>query len=178
MMSCSRACVLSSPRALALSCSHALMLSGSPAVMPSCSRASKLSYRKESGNALLFFLWLLVSSSLTPSPALSLSQAKEYAPSVTRFPFLLVQVFKIVLPPRRNAHFQEVKGFLHRRLPQELPKSSQDTSKSSPRRPKSCQRGSKRILKTLQEHQKRSHSLIALSFHRLMLSYSDSLIVS
>ena len=92
MMSCSRACVLSSPRALALSCSHALMLSGSPAVMPSCSRASKLSYRKESGNALLFFLWLLVSSSLTPSPALSLSQAKEYAPSVTRFPFLLVQV--------------------------------------------------------------------------------------
>ena len=81
-MSCSRACVLSSPRALALSCSHALMLSGSPAVMPSCSRASKLSYRKESGNALLFFLRLLVSSSLTPSPALSLSQAKEYAPSV------------------------------------------------------------------------------------------------
>ena len=54
MMSCSRACVLSSPRALALSCSHALMLSGSPTVMPSCSRASKPSYRKESGNALLF----------------------------------------------------------------------------------------------------------------------------
>ena len=101
MMSCSRACVLSSPRALALSCSHALMLSGSPAVMPSCSRASKLSYRKESGNALLFFLWLLVSSSLTPSPALSLSQAKEHAPSVTRFPFLLVQVFAQALIHRK-----------------------------------------------------------------------------
>ena len=93
MMSCSRACVLSSPRALVLSCSHAFMLSGSPAVMPSCYRATKRSYRKESGNALLLFLWLLVSSSLTPSPALSSSQAKEYAPSVTRFPFLLVQVF-------------------------------------------------------------------------------------
>ena len=159
MMSCSRACVLSSPRALALSCSHALMLSGSPAVMPSCSRASKLSYRKESGNALLFFLWLLFSSSLTPSPALSLSQAKEYAPSVTRFPFLLVQVSKIVLPSRREAYFQDVKGLLRRGRPQELPKSSHDPSKNPSRGPKSCQRGSKRTPKTLQEHQKRLHSL-------------------
>ena len=54
MMLCSRACVLLSPRALVLSCSHEFMLSGSPTVMPSCYRASKLSYRKESGNALLF----------------------------------------------------------------------------------------------------------------------------
>ena len=140
MMSCSRACVLSSPRALALSCSHALMLSGSPAVMPSCSRASKLSYRKESGNALLFFLWLLVSSSLTPSPALSLSQAKEYAPSVTRFPFLLVQVSKIVLPPRRNLHFSKIKGFYSkdvpkspRRAPKTLPRAPQEAPRVSPR---------------------------------------------
>ena len=108
-MLCSRACVLLSPRNLVLSCSHGIMLSCSAAAMPSCSRASKLSYRKESGNALLFFLWLLVSSSLTPSPALSLSQAKEYAPSVTRFPFLLVQVSKIVLPSRPNAHFRKKK---------------------------------------------------------------------
>ena len=97
--------MLSRLRALEPSCSRTLMLSGSPAVMPSCYRATKLSYRKESGNALLFFLWLLVSSSLTPSPALSSSQAKEYAPSVTRFPFLLVQVSKIVFPSRRGAHF-------------------------------------------------------------------------
>ena len=160
MMSCSRACVLSSPRALVLSCSHAFMLSGSPAVMPSCYRATKLSYRKESGNALLFVLWFLVSSSLIPSPAFSSSQAKEYAPSVTRFPFLLVQVLKIVLPPRRNAHVVKVKVLLSRGRPQELPKSSQDPSKSPQRGPKSCQRGSKRTPKTLQKHQKRSHSLI------------------
>ena len=150
MMSCSRACVLSSPRALALSCFLALMLSGSPAVMPSCSRASKLSYRKESGNALLFFLWLLVSSSLTPSPALSLSQAKEYAPSVTRFPFLLVQVFKIVLPPRRNLHFSKIKGFHSkdvpkspRRAPKTLPRAPQEAPRAVKEAPRGPQRRSK-----------------------------------
>ena len=134
-MSCSRACVLSSPRALALSCSHALMLSGSPAVMPSCSRASKLSYRKESGNALLFFHWLLVSSSLTPSPALSLSQAKEYAPSVTRFPFLLVQVSKIVLPSRRAPIFEN-KGPLRSLDLRDLSKSSKMKENERKRCPK------------------------------------------
>ena len=50
----SRACVLLSPRDLVPSCSHEFMLSGYPIVMPSCSRASKFSYRKESGNALSF----------------------------------------------------------------------------------------------------------------------------
>ena len=144
MMSCSRACVLSSPRALALSCSHALMLSGSPAVMPSCSRASKLSYRKESGNALLFFLWLLVSSSLTPSPAPSLSQAKAYAPSVTRFPFLLVQVSRYIQFREDVSRAVAISGGLKcsqrtssRRAPKEAPRALKEAPRGSQRRSKS-----------------------------------------
>ena len=78
--------MLSSPRALALSCSHALMLSGSPAVMPSCSRASKLSYRKESGNALLFIIWLLV------LPVLARTGSGDRAPVAAGRPFLEIKV--------------------------------------------------------------------------------------
>ena len=93
-MLCSPVCVLLSPRDLVPSCFHEFMLLGSPTVMPSCYRASKLWYRKESGSALLF---CYLASRLTLSPALSSSQANAYAPSVTRVPFLLVQVSKIVL---------------------------------------------------------------------------------
>ena len=154
-----------------LSYSHALMNSCSRALQPSCPLAivppsSRIG--KNQVTRCYFVIWLLVSSSLILSPALSSSQAKAYAPSVTRFPFLLVQVLKIVFPPRS---FLGREGFpAPKTRPQELPKCSQDTSKSSPRRPKSCQRGSKRTPKTFQEHQKRSHSLIAVSFNRLMLS--------
>ena len=102
MMVCSRDCVLSSPRALVLSCSHEFMVSGSAAVMPSCYRASKLSYRKEPGNALLFFHWLLVSSALTPSPALYSPQAKAYPPSVIILSYshtvILLYSLALILP--------------------------------------------------------------------------------
>ena len=76
-MLCSRACVLLSPRDLVPSCSHEFMLSGSPTVMPSCYRASKLSYRKDSGNALLFFLWLscLVCSDSLPGSLFTPSES-------------------------------------------------------------------------------------------------------
>ena len=45
---------------------------------------------------LCFFclISLIFSSALTLSPLLLPSHAKAYAPSVTRFPFLLVQVYR------------------------------------------------------------------------------------
>ena len=110
MMLCSRACVLLSPRALVLSCSHEFMLSGSPAVMPSCYRASKLSYRKESGNALLFcylasrlvFSDSLPSSLFIPSesirslsnslPVLARTGFENRAPVEAGRPFLKIKV--------------------------------------------------------------------------------------
>ena len=110
MMSRSRACVLLSPRALVLSCSHDFMLWGSPTVMPSCYRASKLSCRKESGNALLFcylasrlvFSDSLPSSLFIPSesirslsnslPVLARTGFENRAPVEAKRPFLEIKV--------------------------------------------------------------------------------------
>ena len=109
-MLCSRACVLLSPRDLVPSCSHEFMLSGSPIVMPSCYRASKFSYRKESGNALLFcylasrlvFSDSLPSSLFIPSesirslsnslPVLARTGFQNRAPVETKRPFLEIKV--------------------------------------------------------------------------------------
>ena len=87
-----------------LSHSHTLMHSCSRTLQPSCRLAivppsSRIG--KNQVTRCYFVLWLLVSSSLTLFPALSSSQAKAYAPSVTRFPFLLVQVFAQALIHRK-----------------------------------------------------------------------------
>ena len=100
VLACSWAAVLSHNHRLMNSCSRA------PALMPSCYLSPTLSYRRGSGHAVLFFLISLIFSSALALSLLPLpSHAKAYAPSVTRFPFLLVQVSKIVLPSRRNARF-------------------------------------------------------------------------
>ena len=139
-MSCSRACVLSSPRALVLSCSHAFMLSGSPAVMPSCYRATKLSYRKESGNALLFcslasrlvFSDSLPSSLFIPSericslsnslPVLARTGFENRAPVEAGRPFLKIRFSQAedVLKSSRRAP----------RTPNTQPRCTQSTYKS------------------------------------------------
>ena len=150
-----------------LSYSHAFMRSCSRALQPSCPLAiapPSSGIGKNQVARCYVVIWLLVSSSLTLSPALSSSQAKAYAPSVIRFPFLLVQVSSI-------AHFR---GDVSRAGPnsrkqgvswaEDVSKSSRRAPKTLPstpqRGPKSCQRGSKRTPKALQEHQKRSHSII------------------
>ena len=110
MVLCSRACVLLSPRDLVPSCSHEFMLSGSPIVMPSCDRASKFSYRKEPGNALLFcylasrlvFSDSLPSSLFIPSesirslsnslPVLARTGFQNRAPVEAGRPFLQIKV--------------------------------------------------------------------------------------
>ena len=149
-MLCSRACVLLSPRDLVPSCSRALHSSCPLAIVPPSCRIGKNQVTR-----CYFVIWLLASSSLILSPALSPSQAKAHAPSVTRFPFLLVQVFKIMLPPKQNLHFLKIKVLLSRdskrplqepqERPQELQKrpqeSPQDPSKSPQRRSKSSKRG-------------------------------------
>ena len=97
MMLCSRACVLLSPRDLVPSCFHEFMLSGSPTVMPSCYRASKLSYRKESGNALLFCYLasrLVFSDSLPSSlfiPSESIRSLSNSLPVLARTGFLVLR---------------------------------------------------------------------------------------
>ena len=153
------------------------MLSGSPTVMPSCYRDSRLSSRKESGNALLFcylasrlvFPDSLPSSLFIPSESIrSLSNS---------LPVLARTGFENHVPVEAGSLFLENKGFLSRGRPQELPKSSEDPSKNPPRGPKSCQRRSKRTPKTLQEHQKRSHSLIVSLSYRFIVSCFHSLIV-
>ena len=103
----------------------------------------------------------------------------------TRFPFLARTGFQNRAPTEAKPSFFESKGFLRRGRPQELPKSSQDPSKSPPRGPKSCQRGSKdaprapkedsrtlkKTPKTLQEHQK-SYRLIVSYFHSIIIACS------
>ena len=88
--------MISYPHALMNSCSRALQPSCPLAIVPPSSRIGKNQVTR-----CYFVIWLLVSSSLTLSPALSSSQAKAYAPSVTRFPFLLVQVFAEALIHRK-----------------------------------------------------------------------------
>ena len=142
--------MISYPHALMNSCSRALQSSCPLAIVPPSSRIGKNQVTR-----CYFVIWLLVSSSLTLSPALSSSQAKAYAPSVTRFPFLLVQVSKIVLPLRRNLHFSKIKGFHSRdipksprrapktlpRAPQEAPRAVEEAPRGSQRRSKSTKRG-------------------------------------
>ena len=117
-MLCSRAFVLLSPRDLVPSCSHEFMLSGAPTVMPSCYRASKFSYRKESGNALLFcylasrlvFSDSLPSSLFIPSesirslsnslPVLARTGFQNRAPVEAGRPFLEIKVPEIPRCPR------------------------------------------------------------------------------
>ena len=94
----------------------------------------------------------IVSSALSPSQLSFQSHAKAYAPSVTRFPFLLVQVSEIVLPSRRNARFENKGSPKPRTSPralrevpralkeapkrlQELTKRLQESSKNVPRAP-------------------------------------------
>ena len=170
MLSCSPACVLLSPRALVLSCSHGLVLSYSGVAMPSRYCAPARSYRK-SLITLRFIIPMVSCLICSESVAALFSILRESIRSLSNsLPVLARTGFENRAPVEAGSSFLENKGFLSRGRPQELPKSSQDPSKSPPRGPKSCQRGSKRTPKTLQEHQKRSHSLIALSFHRLMLS--------
>ena len=139
--------------------------------MASCSYALMLSYPR-----CHYALALSCSHGLMPACSQSppVTYVQRDAPSLSRFPFLDSTGFQNRAPTEAKRPFLKSKGYLaprtSPRAPEELPKSSQDPSKSPQRGPKSCQRGSKRTPKTLQEHQKRSHSLIALSFHRLMLS--------
>ncbi len=141
-----------------LSYSHALMnefmLSGSPAVMPSCYRASKLSYRKESGNALLFCYLasrLVFSDSLPSSLFIPSESIRSLSNSL---PVLARTGFENRAPVQAKRSFLKIKVLLSRGRPQELPKSSQDPSKSGQRGSKSSQRGSKRAPNRFQEHQK------------------------
>ena len=112
MMLCSRACVLLSPRNLVLSCFHGMMLSCVAAVMPSCYRASKLSYRKESGNALLFCYLAsrLVFSDFLPS---SLVIPSESIRSLSNsLPVLARTGFENRAPVEAGSSFLGSKGFL------------------------------------------------------------------
>ena len=86
VLACSWAAVLTHYHVLMNSCSRA------PALMPSCYRSPTLSYRRGLGHALLFCLISLIFlSALTLSPLTLPSHAKAHAPSVARFPLLLVQ---------------------------------------------------------------------------------------
>ena len=107
----------------------------------------------------------------------------------TRFPFLARTGFQNHDPAEAKPSFFENKGFLSRGRPQELPKSSQDPSKSpprgpkrvpkthprapkdAPRAPKEDSRILKRTPKTLQEHQK-SYRLIVSYFHSIIIACS------
>ena len=137
--------MISYPHALMNSCSRAFQSSCPLAIVPPSSRIGKNQVTR-----CYFVIWLLVSSSLTLSPALSSSQAKAYAPSVTRFPFLLVQVFKIVLPPRRNLHFSKIKGFHSKGVP----KSPRRAPKTLPRAPQESPRAVKEALRGPQRRSK------------------------
>ena len=129
-----------------------------PAGMASCSYALMLSHPR-----CHYALALSCSHGLMPACSQSppVTYVQRDAPSLSRFPFLDSTGFENRAPVEAGSSFLENKGFLSRGRPQELPKSSQDPSKSPPRGPKSCQRGSKRTPQTLQDHQKKSHSLIA-----------------
>ena len=142
MMLCSRACVLLSPRHLVPSCSHEFMRSGPQIVMPSCYRASKFSYRKESGNALLFCYLasrLVFSDSLPSSlfiPSESIRSLSNSLPVLAR----TGSSSQYVLPylPCSKSSFSEFLEALR-------------AVKEAPRGPP----------KKFQDHQQRFHSLIA-----------------
>ena len=120
--------MISYPHALMNSCSRALQSSCPLAIVPPSSRIGKNQVTR-----CYFVIWFLVSSSLILSPALSPSQAEAHAPSVTRFPFLLV------LPPRRNLHFLKIKGF----YAEDVPKSPRRAPKTFPRAPQEAPRAVK-----------------------------------
>ena len=153
-MLCSRACVLLSPRDLVPSCSHELMLSGSPIVMPSCYRASKFSYRKEPGNALLFCYLasrLVFSDSLPSSLFIPSESIRSLSNSL---PVLARTGFENRAPTEAKRLFLRSKGFPEPRTsprapdelpmplqeppkrPQELSKRLQEDPKDAPRAPK------------------------------------------
>ena len=141
MMSCFRACVRLSPRALVLSCSHAFMLSGSSALMPSCYRSPTLSYRRGSGHALVFlldFAYLLVCSDSLPAPS---SIPRESIRSLgNSLPVLARTGFQNRAPTEAKCSFLRSKGSpeprTSPRVPEEPPIPIQEVSKIvfSPRR--------------------------------------------
>ena len=152
MMLCFRACVLLSTRDLVPSCSHVLMLSGSRIVMPSCYRASKFSYRTESGNALLFCCLAsrLVFSDSVPS---SLFIPSESIRSLSNsLPVLARTGFRNRAPVEAKRSFLKIKVLLSRGRLREPSERLQELSKRLQRGSKSSQRGSKRAPKTFQEH--------------------------
>ena len=127
-MLCSRACVLLSPRDLVPSCSHEFMLSGSPIVMPSCYRASKFSYRKESGNALLFCYLasrLVFSDSLPSSLFIPSESIRSLSNSL---PVLARTGFENRAPVEAKRSFFEIEVPLSRGCLQEPPKMLQEVS--------------------------------------------------
>ena len=157
--SCSHTLILSCTHRLILSCSHGFMLSCSPIVMPSRYRPPRALVKEQLGNASFFpFHVFLVSSALSPSQLSFQSHAKAYAPSVTRFPFLLVQVLKIVLPSRREpcfhtnslSNFEGVLGWVWgppggpqggpQEVSQETPKDVPGAPEEAPREPKEVPR--------------------------------------
>ena len=107
----------------------------------------------------------------------------------TRFPFLARTGFENRASVEAGSSFFENKGFLSGGRPQELPKSSQDPSKSppggpkrvpkthprapkdAPKAPKEDSRTLKKTPKTLQEHQK-SYRLIVSYFHSIVIACS------
>ena len=115
----------------------------------------------------------LVFSDSLPS-SLSSSQAKAYAPSVTRFPFLLVQVSKIVLPPRRNLHFSKIKGFHSK----DVPKSPRRAPKTRPRAPQEAPRAVKEAPRGPQRRSKSTKSLLDSSSHNSIVLKSHALTVA
>ena len=132
-MLCSRACVLLSPRDLVPSCSHEFMLSGSPIVMPSCYRASKFSYRKESGNALLFCYLasrLVFSDSLPSSLFIPSESIRSLSNSL---PVLARTGFENRAPTEAGSSFLRCKGSpaprTSPRAPEELPRPFQEPPK-------------------------------------------------
>ena len=129
MMLCSRACVLLSPRDLVPSCSHEFMLSGSPIVMPSCYRASKFSYRKESGKSLLFCYLasrLVFSDSLPSSVFIPSESIRSLSNSL---PVLARTGFENRAPVEAKRSFLKIKVLLSRGRLQEPPKLLQELSK-------------------------------------------------
>ena len=171
--------MLSCLRALEPSCSHVLMDSCSRTLELRCPLAIVPPRAHRKSLITLRFIVPMVSCLIcSESVAALFSIPRESIRSLSNsLPVLARTGFENRAPVEAGSAFLGNKGFLNRERSQELPKSSQDPSKSPPRGPKSCQRGSKGTPKTFQEHQKRYHSLIVSQPYRFIVSCSHSRIV-
>ena len=159
MLSFDRACVLLGRRSHTLTCSHEFMLSSSSphALLLLFPHAL---VQEGVGSCFGFFclISLIFLSALAFSPLPLPSNAKAYAPSVTRFPFLLVQV-------SCEAHFR---GDVSR-AGANLPNTGSPTPRTSPRAFREAPRARKEVPREPQRRFKNT---------KIVLSHAHILILS